>query len=93
MLTSERTGVDVSQSESEGIDSYVKQLSEIDPQAQAFRYPRDKRGNASLDKAPEYINIAVFAEHMEQLCTSLDALDSYFDHELDVKSEMASDGY
>jgi hypothetical protein len=91
LLTPERSGVEIDQPESDGIGSYIKQLSTIDPEAHAFRYARDKKGKISLDQAPEYINIAAFAELMERLCTSLAGLDSYFDHLIEVRGEMAAD--
>jgi hypothetical protein len=72
----------------EGIDSYIKQLSAVDPDAQAFRYARDKKGRPSLPDGLTHINIAVFGDHMERLCSHLDGIDSYLDHMREIRDEM-----
>jgi hypothetical protein len=72
----------------EGVDSYIQQVSVIDPDAQAFRYARNKKGEASLPETLTNINIAVFADHMERLCSLLDGIDSYLDHVRGIRDEM-----
>ena len=75
----------------EGIDSYLQQLSVVDPDSQAFRYPRNKRGERLLPEALKSINIAVFSDHMERLCSFLDNLDSYLDSLLEIGSDMRAE--
>jgi len=75
-----------------GITSYLAQISEIDPDSEVFRYPRRKRGGDSLPQGRRYINIVVFSEHMERLCTELDGLEMWLDHATDLKSEFYADG-
>ena len=77
--------------DTEGIDSYIRQLSTVDPDAQAFRYARDKKGRASLPDSLTHINIAVFADHMERLCSHLDGIDSYLDHMREIRDEMEAE--
>ncbi len=63
-----------------GIDSYIKQLSEVDPKSTSFRYKRNKEGLKNLPETLTHINIGVFADRMESLCTYLDGVDSYLDY-------------
>ena len=67
-------GVTMPQEDTQGIDSYVQQISAIDPDSQSFRYSRTKNGDTSLPETVTHINIAVFADHMESLCSYLDGL-------------------
>ena len=55
------SGGPIPQEDIEGIDSYIKQLSEIDPTPQAFRYAVTKKGDPSLPSDLKIINIATFA--------------------------------
>jgi len=74
-----------------GVDSYIRQLSEVDPDAQSFRYARTKGGETSLPETLTHINIAVFADHMDSLCNYLDGLDSYLDEVRDIRNEMEAE--
>jgi hypothetical protein len=88
----------------EGIDSYIQQIHEHDPDGQRFRYATSKIKNAGprrlpLARAPslspelKVINIRVFAVAMEQLADYLDGVESWFGHLLDRQDEMARDAY
>jgi len=61
----------------EGINSYIRQLSDADPQSYSFRYSRKKKRNeASLPKTLTHINIRHFAEMMERLISYIDDIDT-----------------
>jgi hypothetical protein len=61
-----------------GVNSYIQQLTDNDPDAQAFRYAVSKKGAASLPPNITHINIRVFADSMERLADFLDGLDAAF---------------
>jgi hypothetical protein len=77
----------------EGIDSYIQQFADIDPNSQDFRYTRNNKGARSLPEGLDYINIAVLSDHMERLCSFLDGLDSYIDHMLEIRNDMRAEMY
>ena len=76
----------------DGIESYIRQLHEYDPDGQRFRYAiaKGKKGRReqSLPSTLTTINIRVFAESMERLADYLGNVESWFDHLLDTKLEM-----
>jgi hypothetical protein len=59
----------------EGIDDYIRQLSIMDPDSYALRYPRSKKGQRSLPEDVKPINLRHFAELLERLANYLDGLD------------------
>lgn len=61
----------------EGIDSYVRQLTVVDPDSFGFRYSTTKTGDPSLPNL-EHINISVFADAMERLADYLNVLHTGF---------------
>jgi hypothetical protein len=71
----------------EGIDSYIRQLDQVDPDGQSFRYAISTKGDPSL-AGLRHVNIIAFAEAMERLCNYLEGLDSHFDVLCDHKQEM-----
>lgn len=76
----------------DGIESYIRQLHEYDPDGQRFRYTiaKGKKGKReqSLPPTLTIINIRVFAASMERLADYLASIESWFDHLLDTKLEM-----
>jgi hypothetical protein len=72
--------------EIDGIDSYIRQLTEADPESYSARYARSKKGERSMADL-EHINIAIFADAMERLADSLGAIDSMFCALKDAKDE------
>jgi hypothetical protein len=60
----------------EGIDSYIRQLTELDPDSFSFRYTCSKAGVPSLPSKLHRINLRHFAELMERLADCFDALDT-----------------
>lgn len=80
--------------EMEGIESYINQLHEHDPDGQRFRYATIKQGKkkskreASLREDLRHINIRVFANSMEQLAEYLDCIEGWFSDLLDTKRDM-----
>lgn len=77
----------------EGVESYIQQISAIDEDSEAFRYPRKKRGGDSIPEGLKYINIVVFSGHMERLCGQLDGFDSYLDYLLESRNDMRAEMY
>lgn len=78
---------------SEGVESYIKQIDEIDNRSFSFRYSRNlTRTKVNIQKEKyKYINIAVLAEGMEKLIYFLDCCDHLLG-ELEESSEYP-DGY
>jgi hypothetical protein len=79
----------------EGIESYINQLHEHDPDGQRFRYAtikqrqkKTKREEASLKEDLRHINIRVFATGMEKLAEYLECIEGWFGDLLDTKYEM-----
>ena len=83
----------------EGIDSYIQQVHEHDPDGQRFRYATTKLKSAgsrsrspargpSLSPELKLMNIRIFANAMEQLADYLEAIESWFGHLLQQRDEM-----
>ena len=77
----------------EGIESYIDQLHQHDPDGQRFRYSTTKvKGHkakklSSLPAELKHINIRNFAVGMEKLSDYLDALDMWIGDLIDAKLE------
>ena len=78
----------------EGIDDYIRQISEIDPKSYSLRYAHSKKGDPSLPKDLTHINLRHFGDAMDRLSNYLWAIDAGMSAIEDVKhvyeSEMAS---
>lgn len=72
----------------DGIDAYIRQLVNLDPDSFSFRYARSKKGEPSLPADLRNINIRHFAEMMERLASYLGAIDDATDHLEEAKAEM-----
>jgi hypothetical protein len=81
-------GVAIAAEDFAGLNSYIQQLSKIDPDAQAFRYSHLKTGEASLPETLTHVNLAVFGDHMESLCNYLDCIDTQLDRMQELRDEM-----
>ncbi|MBI3304110.1 MAG: hypothetical protein HYZ72_18765 [Deltaproteobacteria bacterium] len=55
------------------IDNTCAELSELDPDSYAYRYPIDKKGRPSTKKN-QRVNLAAFATHMSSLLEDLDTV-------------------
>ncbi len=75
----------------EGIDDYIRQLSDMDMESFAFRYTRTKKGTLSLPKDLKLINLRHFAESLERLADSLAGLQVAVDHLAEAKAEMEAE--
>lgn len=91
-----------------GIDSYIRQIHEHDPDGQRFRYATAKVKRAGSRKGPaarvpslrqdlRLINIRAFAIAMEKFANYLEGIDSWFgdlhQYHLDMRAEMARDAH
>lgn len=74
----------------DGIDSYVKQLTKVDPDSQAARYEFSTKGAKSISGI-SHINIGTFSALMERLAAYLDGIDSQFSAHKDSKNEFLSE--
>jgi phytoene dehydrogenase-like protein len=78
----------------EGIDDYIRQISEIDPSSYSLRYAYSKKGDPSLPKRLTHINLRHFGDLMERLSNYLWGIDvgmsAIEDMKHDYESEMAS---
>jgi len=81
----------------EGIDAYITQLHEHDPDGQRFRYAKVKSkqpgvsSRSSLPPELTNINIRDLAIALEKLADYLDAVETWFDHLADQQAEMRSE--
>jgi hypothetical protein len=75
----------------EGVDSYIRQLTALDPNSYSFRYTRSKEGSPSLPKDLTHINLRHFAEMLDRLADYLDGLDTALSVLEDGKAEMESE--
>ncbi len=74
-----------------GIDSYIRQLAELDPDSFRFRYTKSKGGDPSLPEHLKGFNLRNFAEMMERLANYLEGLDFATSHLEDTKAEMEAE--
>jgi len=69
------------------IDQVVADLSEVDPNSMAFRYPTDKHGSPSLPGV-ERIDLAHFGKVMDEASQTLDGIAAAMQVERDLRMEM-----
>ncbi len=72
----------------EGIDSYIQQIQEYDPDGQRFRYATMKNRKPSLKEDLQHINIRVFANAMEMLIEYIESIEGWFSHLCSEKQDM-----
>jgi hypothetical protein len=75
----------------EGIDDYIRQLSEIDADSFSFRYAQSKKGTRSLPSDLRHINLRHFAEMMERLASYIGGIDDSTEFLLETKTEMEAE--
>ena len=81
----------------EGIEAYIQQLHEHDPDGQRFRYATVKvkrvgeKRSRSLHPDLRHINIRIFATALEGLADYLDGVETWLDHLAVQKAEMLAE--
>jgi hypothetical protein len=70
-----------------GVDSYIRQLSNLDPESQSFRYSISSKGDPEL-AGLTHINIRTLAEKMERLSNFLASIEGDLQLHLDFEAEM-----
>jgi hypothetical protein len=75
----------------EGVDSYIRQLTVLDPNSYSFRYTRSPKGTPSLPPDLKYINLGHFAEMLERLADYLGGLDTALSVLEESKAEMEAE--
>jgi hypothetical protein len=75
----------------EGIDSYIHQLTDLDPDSYRFSYMHSKKGVPSLPVELKRVNLRHFAELAERLADYLDAIDTAVGVVHDAKQEMEAE--
>jgi hypothetical protein len=60
----------------EGVDDYIRQISELDRDGFSFRYAHSKEGDRLLPEHLKHINIRHFAEMMDRLVGYIDEIDT-----------------
>ncbi|MGA2263153.1 MAG: hypothetical protein ABSH28_17180 [Acidobacteriota bacterium] len=84
----------ITDSEVKGIESYIRQLHEIDENSYNFRYETTTKGEPSIpdkERFSHYINIKLFAESMETLATYLFGIGEVFHDSFQIKCEMEAE--
>jgi hypothetical protein len=85
-------GSGISPAEIEALDSYIRQIHDIDEGSFSFRYGTTKSGAPSIDKDKlPHINIGVLAEGMEKLTAYLFGLGVAFYEEIQIKCEIENE--
>ena len=77
-------------SDVDGIESYIRQISIIDPQSFSFRYARSKKGEKYIPPQLHHINLRHFLDHIETLVEYLDGLSEGLNSLLETQAEMYS---
>src|SRR2546426_4210288 len=87
----------VPQENIKGLNSYIRQLNEIDPKGLEFRYTTAiEETKDKLKKVQQYghvLGIQNFAERMERLANYLEGLDCYFDELVDCYHQFLADSH
>jgi hypothetical protein len=79
---------DISIDTIEGIDSHIRQLTDIDEKSFTFRYARSKAG---ASKPVNHINLRHFSETIEKSCGHLETIDMALGHLLEESLEYQAD--
>nr|WP_321456103.1 hypothetical protein [uncultured Cohaesibacter sp.] len=74
-------------SDLDGIDAYMRQLNEHDPNGESFRYSRSRDDTRTLGSDVVHINIRSFAFAMEKLSDYFDGLENWLAMLVDGRSE------
>jgi hypothetical protein len=86
--------VDLPPEDIHGIEDYILQISEVDPNSYSLRYAHSKKGEPSLPELLTHINLRHFGELMDRLARYLWGIDTGIsvleDMKHDYESEMAS---
>jgi hypothetical protein len=72
----------------EGIEDYIRQLSELDGDSFSFRYSHSKRGDPSLPANLKNINLRHFGDLVGRLADYLYGLDEAISWLAETKAEM-----
>ncbi len=75
----------------DGIDDYIRQLSELDVDSFSFRFPRSKKGRRSLPKHLKNINLRHFGETMGRLADYLYGLDATISYLEETKAGIEAE--
>lgn len=60
----------------DGVDDYIRQISELDPDGLGSRYAHSKEGDRLLPEGLTHINIRHFAETMDRVVSYVDGVDT-----------------
>jgi len=75
----------------EGIDDYIRQLSDQDPNSYCFRYSHSKKGTRSLPADLKRLNLRHFAEMMSRIVSYIDGIDTATSVVEEWQDEMEAD--
>jgi len=85
---------DLPKEDIEGIDDFIRQISEVDPRSYSLRYAHSKKGDPSLPKNLTHVNLRHFGELMDRLANYLWGIDvgmsAIEDMKHEYEAEMAS---
>jgi len=70
----------------EGIDSYIRQIHEHDPNGQHFRYATTTKGMPSLRSGLSQINIYELSKHLEKMADYLEGIDNWIGNLVEAKA-------
>lgn len=81
--------LEVPKAEIDEAESILKDLVEMDPKGEVFRYPRSRDGEQHLE-GTGLINVVVFAETITKLAEFLESCWSWAEHNVQLKFDMES---
>ncbi len=77
----------------EAIDESIAQFCAIDAKSEAFRYPVDREGNASIPEALRVLNVRQLRDVMSRVASFFDGVSMAFSAYLDYKADMESSAW
>lgn len=80
----------ITSAELAGVNSYIRQINELDPDSQSFRYAVSANGDSTLAGVTR-INILSLSNYIERLCEFVGAIVGEFEMYLDYQAEMAAE--
>lgn len=75
----------------EGLDDYIRQLSQMDADSFSFRYSHSKKGKQALPRNLKNINLRHFGELMGRLANYLYGIDEAVSWLFETKAEMEAE--
>ncbi len=77
--------------EIDGVERFIQSFHGMDSSGQNLRYTVDSRGQSTIPKMPEYVELVHLKEVCNGVFTLLSACETTFDHAIEMESEAAQE--